>query len=238
MSAPRWTRRGRASTVRPSGGDRVRLTCRLAAPCSPSRDGSPHAPTKGRCHVRESDLGPAAGRPNVLTITRDEEHCEPPTLDGLSCRPGTRRTNAGRRSRFHRIHDLGTSTSEPGPGLKVDQVIAGQAVSWLREKAPVAIDQPWFMTVNIVNPHDTMSYDHGTTRSITPQPGPGRGGQGEAAGWNPAVQQTLGHRGAVQRLQRPVRGPADRPAARRPGRHHVRAGTGSARLAGSPSTSP
>jgi arylsulfatase len=34
----------------------------------------------------------------------------------------------------------------------------------------IAKDQPWFMTVNFVNPHDIMSYDYGTTRRITPPP--------------------------------------------------------------------
>ena len=42
---------------------------------------------------------------------------------------------------------------------------------WLRERAPVAErDQPWFMAVNFVNPHDIMSYDYGSRRAITPPP--------------------------------------------------------------------
>ncbi len=72
---------------------------------------------------------------------------------------------------FTEFNDWGDIDGGAWAGLKVDPVIAGQAVRWLREKAPVVSrDQPWFMTVNFVNPHDIMSYDYGTTRSITPPP--------------------------------------------------------------------
>ena len=72
---------------------------------------------------------------------------------------------------FTEFNDWGDIDGGAWAGLKVDPVIAGQAVKWLREKAPsVARDQPWFMTVNFVNPHDIMSYDYGTTRTITPPP--------------------------------------------------------------------
>ncbi len=47
-------------------------------------------------------------------------------------------------------------------GLQVDPVIAGQAAGWLRNRAPsLSPDQPWFMAVNFVNPHDIMSFDYG-----------------------------------------------------------------------------
>jgi arylsulfatase len=72
---------------------------------------------------------------------------------------------------FTEFNDWGDIDGGAWAGLKVDPVIAGQAVRWLRDKAPVvARDQPWFMTVNFVNPHDIMSYDYGSTRSITPPP--------------------------------------------------------------------
>lgn len=72
---------------------------------------------------------------------------------------------------FTEFNDWGDIDGGAWAGLKVDPVIAGQAVKWLREKAPsVAREQPWFMTVNFVNPHDIMSYDYGTTRAITPPP--------------------------------------------------------------------
>ena len=47
-------------------------------------------------------------------------------------------------------------------GLRVDPVITGQAVRWLRDRAPIiGTEQPWFMAVNFVNPHDIMSFDYG-----------------------------------------------------------------------------
>jgi arylsulfatase len=56
-------------------------------------------------------------------------------------------------------------------GLKIDPVIAGQAVAWLRNKAPaIEADQPWFMAVNFVNPHDIMSYDYGGRGVVKPPP--------------------------------------------------------------------
>jgi arylsulfatase len=56
-------------------------------------------------------------------------------------------------------------------GLRIDPVIAGQAVSWLRTTAPrVAGEQPWFLAVNFVNPHDIMSYDYGGRRTVEPPP--------------------------------------------------------------------
>jgi arylsulfatase A-like enzyme len=63
---------------------------------------------------------------------------------------------------FYEWNDWGDIDGGAWAGLRVDPVIAGQAVSWLRNRAPaVAADQPWFMAVNFVNPHDIMSFDYG-----------------------------------------------------------------------------
>jgi arylsulfatase len=72
---------------------------------------------------------------------------------------------------FTEFNDWGDIDGGAWAGLKLDPVIAGQAVRWLRERAPVVErEQPWFMAVNFVNPHDIMSYDYGSRRSITPPP--------------------------------------------------------------------
>jgi arylsulfatase A-like enzyme len=42
-----------------------------------------------------------------------------------------------------------------GTGVHFDPVIAGMAAHWLRENAN-ATEQPWFLTVALVNPHDVM----------------------------------------------------------------------------------
>ncbi|MCX4808626.1 sulfatase-like hydrolase/transferase [Streptomyces sp. NPDC058682] len=63
---------------------------------------------------------------------------------------------------FSEFNDWGDIDGGAWAGLKLDPVIAGQAVRWLRNRAPVVReDQPWFMAVNFVNPHDIMSFDYG-----------------------------------------------------------------------------
>ncbi|MFF3446443.1 sulfatase-like hydrolase/transferase [Streptomyces sp. NPDC002667] len=63
---------------------------------------------------------------------------------------------------FSEFNDWGDIDGGAWAGLKLDPVIAGQAVRWLRDRAPaVAAERPWFMAVNFVNPHDIMSFDYG-----------------------------------------------------------------------------
>jgi arylsulfatase A-like enzyme len=63
---------------------------------------------------------------------------------------------------FYEWNDWGDIDGGAWAGLRIDPVIAGQAVRWLRDRAPsVAVDQPWFLAVNFVNPHDIMSFDFG-----------------------------------------------------------------------------
>jgi arylsulfatase len=68
---------------------------------------------------------------------------------------------------FSEWNDWGDIDGGAWAGLRVDPVIAGQAVKWLRERAAsVAEEQPWFMAVNFVNPHDIMSFDYGSVSSV------------------------------------------------------------------------
>jgi arylsulfatase len=68
---------------------------------------------------------------------------------------------------FYEWNDWGDIDGGAWAGLRVDPVIAGQAVRWLRSRAPtVAADQPWFMAVNFVNPHDIMSFDYGGRSAV------------------------------------------------------------------------
>jgi arylsulfatase len=68
---------------------------------------------------------------------------------------------------FSEFNDWGDIDGGAWAGLRVDPVIAGQAVKWLRQRAPaVSADQPWFMAVNFVNPHDIMSFDYGSGSSL------------------------------------------------------------------------
>ena len=68
---------------------------------------------------------------------------------------------------FSEFNDWGDIDGGAWAGLRVDPVVAGQAVRWLRERAAaVVVDQPWFMAVNFVNPHDIMSFDYGSGSAL------------------------------------------------------------------------
>jgi arylsulfatase A-like enzyme len=68
---------------------------------------------------------------------------------------------------FYEWNDWGDIDGGAWAGLRVDPIIAGQAVKWLRERAAsVAAEQPWFMAVNFVNPHDIMSFDYGGVSEV------------------------------------------------------------------------
>lgn len=63
---------------------------------------------------------------------------------------------------FFEWNDWGDIDGGAWAGLRVDPVVAGQAAKWLRDRAAVVREeQPWFMAVNFVNPHDIMSFDYG-----------------------------------------------------------------------------
>jgi arylsulfatase A-like enzyme len=68
---------------------------------------------------------------------------------------------------FSEFNDWGDIDGGAWAGLRVDPVVAGQAVKWLRGRArAVSADQPWFMSVNFVNPHDIMSFAYSSGSSM------------------------------------------------------------------------
>jgi arylsulfatase len=61
---------------------------------------------------------------------------------------------------FSDYQSWGDAQGAPMDGLRKDPLIATDAVDWLTKRAPeVAAAQPWYMTVNFVNPHDVMYFD-------------------------------------------------------------------------------
>jgi arylsulfatase A-like enzyme len=61
---------------------------------------------------------------------------------------------------FSEYQDWGDPLGGPMDGFVKDPKTADEAVDWLTKRAPqVATTQPWFMTVNFVNPHDVMFFD-------------------------------------------------------------------------------
>lgn len=61
----------------------------------------------------------------------------------------------------------GDVTGEPLDGHKHDSSIATEAANWLTKRGPdVGETQPWYLAVNLINPHDIMYFDtdaEGTT---------------------------------------------------------------------------
>ena len=61
---------------------------------------------------------------------------------------------------FSEYQEWGDAQGGPLDGFKKDPLIATDTADWLTKRAPkVATTQPWFMTVNFVNPHDVMFFD-------------------------------------------------------------------------------
>jgi arylsulfatase A-like enzyme len=61
---------------------------------------------------------------------------------------------------FSEYQDWGDAQGGPMDGLLKDPKTSDEAVDWLTKRAPeVAATQPWYMTVNFVNPHDVMYFD-------------------------------------------------------------------------------
>lgn len=61
---------------------------------------------------------------------------------------------------FSEYQDWGDVQGGPLDGFLKDPKIAAETIDWLTNRAPqVATTQPWFMTVNFVNPHDVMYFD-------------------------------------------------------------------------------
>ncbi len=62
----------------------------------------------------------------------------------------------------------GDLPGEPWSGFRDDRVTASEAVHWLRQaKDTFDADQPWFLAVNFVNPHDIMFFDSGGRQNKT-----------------------------------------------------------------------
>jgi len=61
---------------------------------------------------------------------------------------------------FSDYQDFGEVWGEALDGFNRDPDIAADAAEWLSEKAPeISETQPWFLAVNLCNPHDIMYYD-------------------------------------------------------------------------------
>lgn len=62
---------------------------------------------------------------------------------------------------FKDYHGIGDVIGKSQGGFMYDSVTTGQAINWLRSTAQElkAAGKPWFMALNLVNPHDVMMID-------------------------------------------------------------------------------
>ena len=61
---------------------------------------------------------------------------------------------------FSDFQEWGDAQGMPLDGLKKDPMTAADAEQWLTNRAPeISAEQPWFLSVNFVNPHDIMYFD-------------------------------------------------------------------------------
>jgi arylsulfatase A-like enzyme/uncharacterized membrane protein len=61
---------------------------------------------------------------------------------------------------FSDFQGFGEVWGDVHDGYRWDPEIAADAATWLTEKAPgIAASQPWFLAVNLCNPHDIMYFD-------------------------------------------------------------------------------
>jgi len=78
----------------------------------------------------------------------------------LSEVPGTETEDALEPYGFSDFQGFGEIWGEALDGYERDGDIAADAETWLTQKAPgIAESQPWFLAVNLCNPHDIMYFD-------------------------------------------------------------------------------
>lgn len=137
-----------------------------SAQCSSSRSVIYTGAHAGDRDLQRRDALHPAARPGARHARHDAALgglLLPPTRASGTCRVPTETrpipapsTDALEPYGFSEFNAWGDIDGGAWAGLKIDPVIAGQAVGWLRDRAPV-VDRPWFMAVNFVNPHDIMS---------------------------------------------------------------------------------
>lgn len=136
--------------------------------CTPSRAAiytGRHAPDTGMWDLHNmpyiSDMSTEI--PTVGTMLREAGYYT--AYKGkwhLSEQPDTASRDSLEPYGFSEVQDWGAMWGAPLDGLTRDPSIAGEAAYWLRQRSPVVgEDQPWYLAVNFVNPHDIMYFQAG-----------------------------------------------------------------------------
>ena len=136
--------------------------------CTPSRSviyTGRHAPNTGMWDLHNmpyiTDM--SSEIPTVGTMLREAGyHTAYKGKWHLSEQPDTGSRDSLEQYGFSEVQDWGAMWGAPLDGLTRDPSIAGEAAYWLRQRAPViGEDQPWYLAVNFVNPHDIMYFQTG-----------------------------------------------------------------------------
>ena len=110
-------------------------------------------PTSRTCRPISPRSGPCCARPGTTRRTR---------ASGTSACSRHGQSRLARAVRLLGGAGWGAMRARPSTALTRDPSIAGEAAYWLRQRAPVVgEDQPWYLAVNFVNPHDIMYFQTG-----------------------------------------------------------------------------
>jgi hypothetical protein len=89
-----------------------------------------------------------------------DEESQEWALDGNGQRLEIDTTAAMERYGFADFNPCGRTFAEEHGGYQHDPETAADAAAWIQHRAPtIAQSQPWFIAVNLVNPHDVMYFD-------------------------------------------------------------------------------
>jgi len=74
---------------------------------------------------------------------------------------------------FHDYYSVGDVIGHERGGFQYDHLIAGNAISWLRNRGQAlnAAGRPWALTVSLVNPHDVMYFNTDRPGDAVQDPG-------------------------------------------------------------------
>jgi len=131
------------------------------------RDSGYHCVFKGKWHLTEAltarldTLWPESARKILETygITDKAETQEEIRAAGKKLVEKFPRWNSLAEFGFEEWNNEGDFWGAPQEGFEHDAITAQEAVDWLKQRKAKDEKQPWFLTVNLINPHDIMFFN-------------------------------------------------------------------------------
>jgi arylsulfatase A-like enzyme len=110
-------------------------------------------PTIG-AYLQEAGYYPAyQGKVHMLEALEDVEYGDVPDVNMADLNKEMQKYG------FNDYVGVGDIIGNTMGGYKSDEFTASTAIRWLRSEHPRMEDKPWFLAVNLVNPHDAMFYN-------------------------------------------------------------------------------